>query len=365
MEDTIDLGYGIRKVWKRRRLFYKALPIAFVLASALILCVPRTYTASSKLAPELSNGLSSMGGLSSLASSFGLDLGSAVTDDAISPLLYPDLMEDNGFIMSLLNIEVRSCDGDIRASYFDYLDKEQSHPWWWYIGRWFRRIMPKPRAIEVKGHVGEKDPYLVSKKEDRIMEQVRDDITLSVDKQTGVITITTKAQDPLVSKMLADSVTVRLQHFITEYRTNKARIDMEYYERLTREARKEYDDACEVYSRFYDSNNDIVLQSLRSKQTDLENDMQIKYTTYTTMLTQLQAAKAKVQEKTPAFTRLQGAQLPLKASGPKRVLFVLGMLILTGFGCILYILWSDIKGFLLKSQQDIERADELHSEDNC
>lgn len=351
MEETIDLGAGIRKVWARRKLFYKALPIAFVLSSALILCVPRTYTTSSQLAPELSSGLGSLsGGLSSLASSFGFDLGGASSEDAISPLLYPDLMEDNGFVMNLLNIQVRTCDGEFQASYLDYLLEGQRSTWWAAIGKWIRKFMPKPKPVTVKGQgEGEKNPYMLSQKEEMLMKQAQSDIKLSVDKQTGVITIITTAQDPLVAKMLADSTTLRLQRFITDYRTNKARIDQEYYERLTQEARAEYDAACKAYSQFYDANNDIVLQSVLSVQTDLENDMQMKYTTYTAMMTQLQTARAKVQERTPAFTQLKGAQLPLKPSGPKRMLFVLGMLILTGCGCIVYILRGDIKGFFLKS----------------
>ena len=349
MEGTIDVGTGIRKVWGRRKLFYKAVPIAFVLSCALILCVPRTYTTSSRLAPELSSGLGSLGGgLSSLASSFGFDLGSAATEDAISPLLYPDLMEDNGFVASLLDISVRSCDGQFDASYHDYLQTGQRFPWWAAIGRWIGKVMPKPKPVSVEGGSGERSPYMVSMKEEGLMKQVRSDIKLSVDKQTGIITILTTAQDPLVAKMLADSTTLRLQHFITDYRTNKARIDMEYYERLTQEAREEYDEACAAYSQFYDANTDVVLQAVRSVQTDLENDMQLKYTTYTAMMTQLQTAKAKVQERTPAFTQLKGAQLPLKPSGPKRMLFVLGMLILTCFGCVIYILRADIKGFFLK-----------------
>ena len=56
--------------------------------------------------------------------------------------------------------------------------------------------------------------------------------------------------------------------------------------------------------------------------------MQLKYTTYTTLNTQLQASKVKVQEKTPAFTVLKGADVPLKPAGPKRMRFVILMLFL-------------------------------------
>ena len=351
MEATIDLGGGIKKVWEHRRIFYKVLPIAFIVFSALILCVPRTYTASSKLAPESSSGMGSLSGLSSLASSFGFDLGGVSSEDAISPLFYPDLMEDNGFVMNLLSVRVRSCDGKVDATYHDYLETGQRFPWWAGIGKWMRKVMPKPKPVTVEGGGAETEasPYMVSMKEEAFLKQARSDIQLTVDKQTGIITIVTTAQDPLVAKMLADSTTLRLQHFITDYRTNKARVDLEYYERLTQEARQEYEEASKAFSQFSDANNDVLLQTVLSIQTDLENDMQMKYTTYSAMMTQLQTAKAKVQERTPAFTQLKGAQLPLKPSGPKRMLFVIGMLILTSFVCVLYILHDDIKGFFLKS----------------
>ena len=36
--------------------------------------------------------------LGSIASSFGFDLGEMQSSDAINPLLYPDLMDDNAFV---------------------------------------------------------------------------------------------------------------------------------------------------------------------------------------------------------------------------------------------------------------------------
>ena len=76
----------------------------------------------------------------------------------------------------------------------------------------------------------------------------------------------------------------------------------------------------------------------------MENDMQLKYNTYTTLNTQLQAAKAKVQERTPAFTVIKGADVPIKPTGPKRMLFVLGMLFLTTIVLCLY----SVKDIFLK-----------------
>lgn len=84
-----------------------------------------------------------------------------------------------------------------------------------------------------------------------------------------------------------------------------------------------------VYAQYADANMDLTMESYKTKLTDLENDMQLKFNTYTTMNTQLQAAKAKVQERTPAFTTLQRATVPAKPTGPKRILFVLVTTMLT------------------------------------
>ena len=52
----------------------------------------------------------------------------------------------------------------------------------------------------------------------------------------------------------------------------------------------------------------------------------------------MQAAKAKVQERTPAFTVIKGANVPIKPSGPKRMIFVAFILLLTFAGTSIYIL---------------------------
>ena len=341
--EVIDLRVVFKKIYERRRLFIKVLPIVFVLSCAFILCLPRYYQSTLSLAPEI-GGTSGLGGtLGSLASSFGLDLGSMETTDAINPMLYPDLMEDNGFVVGLFDIKVKSKDGEIACSYYDYLLKHQKRPFWQYVIVWVKKLLPKDEEHVInKGN--KLNPYVLSKKQDEICKIIRDKVSISVDKKTAVISISVEAQDPLICKTVADSVKERLQTFITNYRTNKARIDEKHYKNLVDEAKADYEKARRLYGSYADSNMEMVLESYRAKQTDLENDMQLKYNTYTTLMTQYQMAKAKVQERTPAFTLVQGAAVPIKPAGPKRMLFVAGMCLLA---IILLSLYS-IKDVILK-----------------
>ena len=69
---------------------------------------------------------------------------------------------------------------------------------------------------------------------------------------------------------------------------------------------------------------------------DLENEMQLKFNVYTQISQQLQMAKAKVQETTPAFTTIQQATVPLLATSTPRSVIVLLCIVL---GIVLYGLW--------------------------
>lgn len=74
----------------------------------------------------------------------------------------------------------------------------------------------------------------------------------------------------------------------------------------------------------------------------MENEMQLKFNTYSAMRTQLEAMKAKLQEKTPAFTTLQNASVPIKPAGPKRMIFVLGMCVMSMFVTAFWLIRKSI-----------------------
>jgi hypothetical protein len=339
--EVIDLRAVFIKIWDNRWLFYKVLPIVFVLSCIFIFSIPRYYISNIKLAPEMES--SGTGGtLGSIASSFGIDLSDMQTSDAITPLLYPDLMEDNGFVASLMSILIKSQDGELNSNYHDYLKRHQKFAWWEYPVRWVKSLLPKKKD-EGGTSDGSYDPYNLPKSEDEILNLARDNINIAVDKKTGVVSISVEAQDPLICKTLADSIKEKLQVFITEYRTNKARTDYEYYKKLAADAKQDYEKVRRYYASLTDASTNVKLRSVELKIEDVENDMQLKFNTYTTINTQLQAAKAKVQEKTPAFTLLKGAAVPVKPAGPKRMLFVAEMLFLACFCISMYILKKILK----------------------
>jgi hypothetical protein len=336
--EVIDLRLVIKKIWANKRLFYKTLPIAFVISCVYIFSIPRYYTSEAKIAPEMGNSMEG-GTIGSIAASFGFDLSDMQTSDAITPLLYPDLMDDNGFVTSMFNILVRDAEGEIETTYYDYLKNHQKDAWFKYPLHWIKELLPKDADSNEENVAF--DPYDLSRADNDIAEAIRGNIKISIDKKTGVITIVTKAQDKLICKTLADSVMSQLQEFIIDYRTNKARNDYEYYKKLVADAKSDYETVRRKYGATSDANMEVTMKSMELLLTDLENDMQLKFNTYTTMCTQLEAAKAKVQDRTPAFTIIEGAAVPVKPAGPKRMIFVIGMMFLTFIGTAFYITKKD------------------------
>ncbi|MBO5583214.1 MAG: chain-length determining protein [Prevotella sp.] len=342
--NIIDLREIFRILYKKKLVFFIVLPIVAVLSSIYIFSIPRYYYSETALAPEMETGGNTGGALGSLASNFGIDLGNGQTSDAIYPLLYPDLLSDNSFIVSLWNIKVSDAQDSIQTTYYDYLTNHQKSPWWapaiGTVKKWFK----SDDDDAASGSSKKLDPYRLSKAQDDIVNIIRSNLTISIDKQTNVITVSATDQDPLICKTLTDTLTNRLQAFITDYRTRKARVDVEYYQKLTDDAKREYEEIREKYVHSADANTDVILESVRAKVEDMENDMQQKYTTYTGLSTQLQAAKAKVQERTPAFTMIKGASVPIKPDGPKRMIFVAGMMFMAFICTALYLVRKPLLG---------------------
>lgn len=342
-KEIIDLRVIFRMIAKKKWTILLTMFITAIVSYLYIIQIPRYYESEVVLAPE-STEVSAGGAIGSIASSFGLDLGSIQSSDAIYPVLYPNLFESNDFIIRLFDIKIETIEGDISSDYYTYLKKyTKKAPWDPAINAIKKLFKPKSLSRKGgKGNDGKVNPFMLTEEEDVLVESVKNSVKCSVDKKTDVITIKVKDQDPMVCAILADSIRQKLQDFITEYRTSKARADYQYYLKLTENAKVEYEDAVCEYSSYCDTHVNAILQAYISERDNLENEMQLKFNTYTAMNTQLQAVKAKVQESTPVFTTLQNASVPVKPAGPKRMIFSIAMMILSGIISIICIFRKDI-----------------------
>lgn len=338
-ESSIDFGKIFKDLLKHKTLYFKVLPVAFILAAVYALSLPNYYQCTVKLSPELSGGSGSKSGLASLASSFGVNLGAAMGNntEALFPTLYPDLMNSVDFKTSLFEVPVTREEDQQTFTYFDYLMNEQKAPWW---SKGMKAFFDLFKSDEEES-VSKVDPFRLTKSQTDIVKAINKNVVCDVDKKTMVITINVTDQDALICATMADSVKTRLQKFITDYRTSKARVDLEYNKKVFNEAKAKYEEARNRYAAFADSHRSVSSQAAQTKMADLQNQMQLHQQIMQQVVAQMQQADMKVQQETPAFTTLQSATVPVQKSGPKRAQMCLIFLFLAFLGTTIWILYKE------------------------
>ena len=321
--DLIDI---LRKIIAIRKAIYKTAGIGLLIGIVVAISIPKRYTVTVTLSPEMSSNKN--GGLSGLAASF---LGSGVTMgdgiDALNASLSADIVSSTPFLLELYAMKIPMSKDEV-MTLNTYLDEESS-PWWSYVIG-----LPGMVIGGVKSLFAEKDELIsfdktslgtieLSKNESQKIEVLKKMISASVDKKTSMTSIVVTLQNPKVAAVVADSVVKKLQEYIIDYRTFKAKEDCVYLEKLFKERQQEYYAAQKKYANYMDSHDNIILQSVRSEQERLQNDMSLAYQVYSQVASQLQIARAKVQEEKPVFAVVEPAVVPLYPSGTSRKLYVL------------------------------------------
>lgn len=326
-ELEIDWMDILRKIIAIRKTLYKAAGIGLVLGIIIALSTPKQYTVSVTLAPEMGSD-SKSGGLASVASSFlGGSMGNS--PDALNAALSSDIVSSTPFLLELFDTRVQSLDGELDTTLVAYLDEQR--------GSWMGAVLAAPgMAIgAIKGLFTEEpdtvaplNPFQLTQKENRKVATLRKSILADIDKKTRITTLSVTLQDPKVTAMVADSVVAKLQQYIINYRIAKAKEDCSYLEQLYKERQQEYYNAQQRYARYVDANKSLVLQSVRTEQERLQNDMNLTYQVYSQVAQQLQVARAKIQEEKPVFAVIEPATVPLQPSGTSRKVIVLGFIFL-------------------------------------
>ena len=364
-EKKIDWKKYTHKLWVARMLIVKVAGIAAILGTIIVLTTPQKYTAIATLAPETTKASSSnISNIASMLGVGGLNLGNDA--DALKVTLYPDIVASTPFIIDLLNAQVSTIKEDQPDTTLTGYLKEYTSS----------SLLGKCIAIPLKAvggikslFVGDKaneesllnkiNPFQLTKGQFKLVKSLRKLIFAKVDKKTGVTTISVTMQDPLVAATIADTVVQNLKRHITKYRISKAEKDFSYWEQLYNERKAEYYQKQQLYAEYVDANKNVILQSVRIEQTRLQNEMNLAYQIYSNVATQLQMAKAKVQEAKPVFTEIEPASVPLLPTGTTRKIRLI-LIVLISVGCaIVWVLfgkdmWKNLKS-LLEEQKTKEQ----------
>jgi LPS O-antigen subunit length determinant protein (WzzB/FepE family) len=359
-EMEIDLMEYARKLWAARKLLLKVAGLAIIVGIVIALTTPKQYTVSVTLAPESSK--SGGGGLSGIASMLGVggfNMGSDA--DALNVTLYPDIVSSTPFILDLMDTPVSTIDEEQPdTTLVGYLKEYTSSS---LMGT----VMSLPfKAIGgimslFKSEEEEKtdiiNPFHLTQEQSQTVNGLKKMIVANVDKKTGVTTVSVTMQDPMVAAILTDTVIVKLKEHISKYRTSEAEENCKDWEELNKVRQDDYYIMQKKYAEDVDANKNVVLQSVRIEQERLQNEMNLAYQVYSSVASQLQMAKAKVQEAKPVFAVVEPASVPLQPSGTSRKMILLGVVFLAVAAAAAWVLfgedlWKNLKEGLAEKKEE-------------
>lgn len=351
MEDNsriqeIDLVGIFKLLWDKRKTIIRNCFIGGVLSIIIAYSIPKEYTSNVTLAPEMSSGMSGMSGsLGTLASMAGVDLNFGSSDDALYPELYPQIISSTPFLCELMEmpVEGKYKKEPVSTDLYHYLRYYQREPWWAKILGTPGRIMSKMQANPADTIVPTLsiDSRNLTRRQQTLMKSLSKKIYINVDKGTNVIDLGVTMQDPSIAADVVQAVSDNLQKYIGNYRSAKARKDLEYISQLYSESQQKYVDAQQNYARYADQHQGLVKMQYQAEMERLLNEQDLAFNVYNQIASQYEMAKAKVQEQTPVCVVMQPPVVPFKASSPKKMMMGLLFVFLAFFGTCSWLIIRD------------------------
>lgn len=310
---SIDFSAFFKIIWKEKIWIILIVLLSTGLGVIRALTLKEEFVSSGKILPEYQSKTGGLGQLSGLASLAGIDVGGVAAGggDAIRPDLYPDVLKSTPFFLDLFKIKVKTKD-----------NKEMTFSQFYDTFILDNKIEEKDTKIKFPAS----NQYIaVSYQTEKNLQDLRERISAVIDKKSGLITVTVKLPDPLVATIITDYSMNFLANYITNYRTEKSKRDLNFLaERLDAAKGKYYTNQAKKaqYSDQYQLSM-MKLQAADLQRERIESEYKISSTFYNTLLQKYEEAKLKLQQETPVIKVLEPPVVPNTRSEPKRAIIVL------------------------------------------
>ena len=332
-ESSIDWQDLLSKAWRGKKVIITVTVVFMFLGLISALTMTRIYTSKVTLVPELGKSTSSsLSSLSSMLGLGGMTMGSSA--DAYHVTVYPEVVASTPFVAKMFDMRVTDPKKGIDTTLVGYLSRER-----FSIGNVIGYVT-KPifslfsnKEEETKGN--ELNLFHLTKEQDRIVKTMNKAIQVDVDKKTGETTIQVTMDNPVIAATVADTVCKHLREYIVEYRTRKAREDLENYKKIADESYQRYLKASKAYAYYQDHNRGLILNAVISEGSRLSNELQIASQLYQQMKLQAEMARGKVIDEKPVFAIIQPATVPLLPQNSRAKV----LLIWTFVGFVLSCVW--------------------------
>lgn len=324
----IDFIAIFNKLWQNRKKIIIWSVVGLIIGVCIAISIPKEYTSMIKVAPEGQSGNASSS-LGAIAGMMGVGVLQTGNKDGLTIDMYPEILTSSPFLLEFANINVSYKGGTIPFS--DYLLEHTKKAWW-------KSLAELPgMAISWVVSIGSESPKEIPTIKNTVgMQQyfcylMKRGIQMSIDKKSDIIKVETTFQDPVITKIISDSVLVKLQKYIINYRSAKTRQNLESNLAMLEQAKDRYYNADLEYAQAQDKNQNLIAKSAAVKLDRLRNERDLAFQIYQQLATQVEADKIKLHEEQSIATVIEPATTPLSPSAPNKLMIIVVMTLFGGF----------------------------------
>lgn len=324
-QDTeVDFLNLARRIWESRIVIGKLTFVGVFIGFFVAILIPNEYTASSAMVPQISNPKSTLAGFSGLAAMAGINIGTANASE-LSPRTYSSIISSVPFQLELMKTPLNFEKLDSQITLYDYYTKiKVANPFLKYTVGLPSLIIKTIRGEKRnKFTTSEVNPiYQLTEKQVQVQKEIEKQVGISVNDLDGYVSISCSLPEAYASAQLVQNTQTLLQRYITDFKSEKARNNLEFVQQRYDEAKKKYQTAQQRLASFRDSHMNISTATAKTEEERLTNEYNIENGVYSELSKLLEQDKIHVKEETPIFTIVKPVSVPTEKSSPNRPLIL-------------------------------------------
>ncbi|MDZ7771560.1 MAG: hypothetical protein U5K31_02300 [Balneolaceae bacterium] len=350
-QDAVNMIDLLRSFRDHKSLVKRILSISLLLGVFFALVSTTEFQTNAELMPEMQE--SSGSGAGALLQQYGGALGlgglqgmvSQEDEGQIPPEVYPRIVQSLTFSHKLLNSRITFAEPDTTLQLFDYFDRYYKlSPMEWILrntvgvpGRIMRSLSDQQLPSHIRERLEEENLEHLTYDQYKALQKIQGRVYVTLNPETGILVVSAELPDAAASAQLCKIAIEMLTDYLKDYRTQKARQDLQFQTEQVRLAEERFDSTQQAWTNYLDQNLNPATNSAQARQQRLRAEYDLAYELYTTASQQQAEARRELQEQTPVFKVIQEASVPMEPSKPRRVLTVITFLVVGAVTAYLYI----------------------------
>ena len=322
-EEQFDIVWLLLYLWSKRKFIMICVGVVTLIAIVKYVSTDAKYKASASILPVVDEGMASkLGDMGGLAAMAGIDLSQSSNGNIITADLYPKVASSTPFLMELMNEKVKWNEPDTVMSLYEHV-VQRTPSFGDYL---LAYTIGLPGTIKswfadedsiIIDNSGEEPMYVVLDKYQRgALSEMSEMIVVEEDPIYGTIELSCYAESPEQAATLASKAVDLLQKIITEYKTKRARLSLNFIEERYSETMSDYEKIREQFYAYKDSHRDMISERVDIAYQKLSDEYNISYSLLKTLSSQMEQAKMTLMENTPVFSVVEPVVMPKEKDSP-------------------------------------------------